>query len=227
MSSRLLLAALALVPAFSMVAGAEPDAPQAPRKKLIYAGDAYFPPFEYKDSQGQAQGFNVRLVTLAAAEAGYDIEFRLGSWPAAIESLDDGKADLAAVAYSGERAERYDLLSPIWNMHMSLLFPAGRDTYPKSLEELSGERVALLERGLIHETLLKLPVDKQPKFRLCADQFEAVQKLIAGEVTMVAGNGLALRHIAAQFGLHDLVEVDVASTSLTLFRKVTLDYSVL
>ncbi len=216
MSSRLLLAALALVPAFSMVAGAEPDAPQAARRKLIYAGDAYFPPFEYKDSQGQAQGFNVRLVTLAAAEAGYDIEFRLGSWPAAIESLDDGKADLAAVAYSGERAERYDLLSPIWNMHMSLLFPAGRDTYPKSLEELSGERVALLERGLIHETLLKLPVDKQPKFRLCADQFEAVQKLIAGEVTMVAGNGLALRHIAAQFGLHDLVEVDVASTSYYL-----------
>jgi len=68
----------------------------------------------------------------------------------------------------------------------------------------------------MHETLLKLPADKQPKFRLCADQFEAVQKLIAGEATMVAGNGLALRHIAAQFGLADLVEVDVASTSYYL-----------
>src|SRR4029079_7868186 len=129
---------------------------------------------------------------------------------------DDGQSDLAAIAYSGERAERYDLLSPIWNMHISLLFPPGRETYPHGLEDLAGERVALLERGLLHETLLKLPKEKQPRYRLCADQFEAVQKLIAGEATLVAGNGLALRHIAAQFGLRDLVEGDGASPSDSL-----------
>jgi diguanylate cyclase (GGDEF)-like protein/PAS domain S-box-containing protein len=203
---------------FSLVPSASSQFQPAasPRPRLVYAGDAYFPPFEYKDSSGRAKGFNVQLVTLAAQEAGYDVEFRLGPWPVAIKSLDDGQADLAAVAYSGERAERYDLLSPIWNMHMSLLFPPGRLSYPRDLEDLSGERVALLERGFIHESLLKLPLEKQPKLRLCADQFEAVQKLIAGEATMVAGNGLALRHIAAQFGMRDLVEVDVASTSYYL-----------
>jgi polar amino acid transport system substrate-binding protein len=188
----------------------------SPHTKLVYVGDAYFPPFEYKDTKGNAQGFNIELVTLAAQDAGYDVEFQLGSWPSAVASLNEGRADIAAVAYSGERAERYDLLSPIWNMHVSLLFPPGRASYPKGLEDLAGERVALLERGLIHETLQKLPEAKQPKFRLCADQFEAVQKLIAGEATMVAGNGLALRHIAAQFGLGDLVEVEVASTSYYL-----------
>ena len=186
------------------------------RPKLVYAGDAYFPPFEYKDEKGGARGFNIELVSLAAEDAGYDVEFRLESWPKAVASLNEGRADLAAVAYSGERAERYDLLSPIWNMHMSLLFLPGRPAYPRDLGDLSGERVAVLDRGLMHETLLKLPADKQPKFRLCADHFEAVQKLIAGEATMVAGNGLALRHIAAQFGLADLVEVDVASTSYYL-----------
>ena len=198
-------------------AGAQAGAvPASPRPTLIYAGDAYFPPFEYKDAAGKAHGFNVQLVTQAAADAGYDVEFRLGAWPEAIKSLDEKHADLAAVAYSSERAERYDLLSPIWNMHLSLLFPPGRASYPSTLEDLSGERVALIERGFIHEALLKLPIEKQPRFRLCADQFEAVQKLIAGEATMVAGNGLALRHIAAQFGLHDLIEVDVASTSYYL-----------
>jgi diguanylate cyclase (GGDEF)-like protein/PAS domain S-box-containing protein len=210
------LVAAVLVFAFGRSASSQFKTAASPRPKLIYAGDAYFPPFEYRDASGQAAGFNVQLVSLAAREAGYDIEFRLGPWPDAVGSLDQGKADLAAVAYSGERAERYDLLSPIWNMHMSLLFPPGRASYPRDLADLSGERVALLERGLLHETLLKLPKDKQPKFRLCADQFEAVQKLIAGEATMVAGNGLALRHIAAQFGMRDLVEVDVASTSYYL-----------
>ncbi len=212
------VALAASVPLASSTVRAQESGPAqaATRPKLVYAGDAYFPPFEYKDAKGAAQGFNIQLVTAAALEAGYEVEFRLGAWPAAIKSLDEGRADLAAVAYSGERAERYDLLSPIWNMHMSLLFPSGRAAYPSTLEDLSGERVALLERGLLHETLLKLPAEKQPRFRLCADQFEAVQKLIAGEATMVAGNGLALRHIAAQFGLHDLVEVDVASTSYYL-----------
>ncbi len=206
----------AALSALALSAGAQTGVESPTRPKLVYAGDAYFPPFEYKDEKGRARGFNIELVSLAAEDAGYEVEFRLESWPQAVASLNEGRADLAAVGYSGERAERYDLLSPIWNMHMSLLFPPGRPSYPRGLEDLSGERVAVLDRGLMHETLLKLPADKQPKFRLCADQFEAVQKLMAGEATMVAGNGLALRHIAAQFGLADLVEVEVASTSYYL-----------
>ncbi|MEO8359837.1 MAG: EAL domain-containing protein [Vicinamibacteria bacterium] len=186
------------------------------RPKLVYAGDAYFPPFEYKDAAGQAKGFNIELVTMAAKDAGYDVEFRLGPWSAAVDGLSAGTVDLAAFAYSGERAERYDLLSPIWNMNISLLFPPGRASYPQGLDGLKNERVALIERGLLHETLMKLPDATRPKFRLCTDQFEAVQKLLAGEATMVAGNGLALRHIAAQFGLRDLVEIEVASTSYDL-----------
>ena len=223
--SRMALPFVPLVLALALCgcAGAQSEPGVSPqtstRPKLIYAGDAYFPPFEYKDAKGKAQGFNIQLVTMAAQEAGYDVEFRLGAWAQAVASLDEGRADLAAVGYSGERAERYDLLSPIWNMNMSLLFPPGRTTYPHGLDQLAGERVALLDRGLIHETLLRLPETKQPKFRLCADQFEAVQKLMAGEATLVAGNGLTLRHIAAQFGLADLVEVEVASTSYFLVAR--------
>jgi diguanylate cyclase (GGDEF)-like protein/PAS domain S-box-containing protein len=214
--ARRILIVMGLMAAVALSTRAQTAPPAAARPKLVYAGDAYFPPFEYRDANGQAQGFNIQLVTMAADEAGYDVEFRLGPWSAAVAALDDGTADLAAVAYSGERAERYDLLSPIWNMNISLLFPPGRSTYPVGLEDLAGERVALLERGLIHETLMKMPEARRPKFRLCADQFEAVQKLIAGEASAVAGNGLALRHIAAQFGLRNLVEVDVASTSYYL-----------
>ena len=186
------------------------------RPKLVYAGDAYFPPFEFKDSKGNAAGFNIELVKAAAEEAGYDVEFRLGPWSGVLSSLEDRTIDLAAIAYSGERAERYDLLSPIWNMNISLLFPPGRTIYPSSLDGLAGERVALLDRGVIHETLSALPEGKRPKLRLCVDQFEAVQKLVVGEASVVAGNGLTLRHIAAQFGVRNLVEVDVASTSYYL-----------
>jgi len=214
----LALVMVALIAGVRVRAQSGVEAPVAPsaRPKLIYAGDAYFPPFEYKDAAGQAQGFNIQLLKAAAEDGGYDLEFRLRPWADAVAAVDEGVADLLAIGHTSERAERYDLLSPIWNMHLSLLFPPGRAAYPKGLDDLEGERVAVLDRGLLHETLLKLPESRRPKFRLCADQFQAVQTLIAGEATVVAGNGLALRHIAAQFGLNDMVEVDVASTSYYL-----------
>lgn len=221
-SGKVLLTAVAIVgclPLWSMAQTGAPSPAASTKSRLIYAGDAYFPPFEYRGDDGEAQGFNIRLVTLAAEEAGYEVDFQLGAWSDAVAKLERGNADLMAIAYSEERAERYELLSPIWNMHLSLLFPPGRQTYPGGLDELGDERVALLDRGILHETLQKLPANKRPRFRLCADQFEAVQMLISGEATMVAGNGLALRHIAAQFGLADLVEVEVASTSYYLVAK--------
>lgn len=217
-SALLAVAAVALLAMgqASPEAGPEAPSPGSSRPRLVYAGDAYFPPFEYMDEQGKPQGFNIKLVSLAAADAGYQVEFQLGKWADAVNALESGKADLASIAYSGDRAERFDLLAPIWNMHLSLLVPPGRATYPRNLDELEGERVAVMERGLLHETLLDLPPNKRPLIRPCKDQFEAVQKLIAGEATMVAGNGLALRHIAAQFGLTDLVEIEIASTSYYL-----------
>ena len=209
---------LALLPWAVTEAAAQPsgDVATRSRPKLIYAGDAYFPPFEYKDANGEAQGFSVELVKRAAQESGYDVEFQLGSWSDALAKVDSGRADLMAAAFTEDRAVKYDLLISIWTMHLGLLFPGGRTTYPATLDDLSGERVALIEHGAIHERLLKLPAARQPAFRLCADQFEAVQRLMAGEATVVAGNGLALRHIAAQFGLTSLFEVEVDSTSYFL-----------
>ena len=77
-------------------AGAQTGLESPTRPKLVYAGDAYFPPFEYKDEKGRARGFNIELVSLAAEDAGYEVEFRLESWPQAVASLNEGRADLAA-----------------------------------------------------------------------------------------------------------------------------------
>lgn len=188
-------------------------------RKLIYVGDAYFPPFEFRDSSGKPQGFNIELARAAAERAGYDLEFRLGPWADALTKIDSGEADLMAAAFTEERKAKYDLLNSIWTMHLALIFPAERQGHPTTLNALAGERVALIEHGAIHERLLKLPPDQRPIFRLCADQFEAVKRLLAGEATVVAGNGLALRHIAAQFGLANVQEVDFDSAPYTFATR--------
>src|SRR5262245_140253 len=83
----LLLGACTLAP--GAVSLARPAEGSPSRPKLVYAGDAYFPPFEYKDVNGRARGFNVELVSVAADEAGYDVEFRLGPWSGVVASLEN------------------------------------------------------------------------------------------------------------------------------------------
>jgi diguanylate cyclase (GGDEF)-like protein/PAS domain S-box-containing protein len=209
-----LLRRLALVLSLAVpVAGLsqESPAPSMPQR-LVYAGDARFPPFEYLDAQGQPRGFNVELLRMLCAEAGCSVEFRLGAWRDAIAALDSGAADLASLAESDERRQRYDLLIQTWTMHQSVLFRGGRSDYPNSLLGLSGETVALLESGSIHEALRALPASDRPALRLVGDQYQAVQALVAGEATAVAGNGLTLRHVAAQLGIVDMVEVEVQAS---------------
>ncbi len=188
-------------------------------QKLVYAGDARFPPFEYLDTQGQPRGFNVELLRMLCAEAGCSVEFQLGAWRDAIAALDSGAADLASLAESDERRQRYDLLIQTWTMHQSVLFRGGREAYPSSLRELSGETVALLENGSTHELLRGLPAAQRPAFRLVGDQYQAVQALVAGEATAVAGNGLTLRHVAAMLGIVDMFEVEVQASGYFLSAR--------
>ncbi|MCM2258003.1 MAG: EAL domain-containing protein [Vicinamibacteria bacterium] len=219
-SLRLRRLATALVFAVTASGGAAQPVAETPvPSKLVYAGDARFPPFEYLDAQGQPRGFNVELVRMLCAEAGCTVEFQLGAWRDAIGALDSGAADLASLADSADRRQRYDLLAQTWTMHQSVLFRGGRDRYPRSLRELSGETVALLENGAIHEALRALPAGDRPAFRLVGDQYQAVQALVAGESSAVAGNGLTLRHVAAQLGVTDLFEVEVVAAGYFLSAR--------
>lgn len=204
----------ATVAAAAFVAGQPPEPRDVP--PLVYVGDSYFPPFEFRDSNGRPAGYNIQLVEMLASETGRSVDFRLGAWSDAVAAIDSGRADIASMAWSPDRARRYDSVATIWDMHTALLFRSGRARYPTGLDDLQGETLALLEGGWAHERVLKIPPASRPRIRPAADQFQAIRSLLAGEATVVAGNGLALRHIAAQFDIRDLVETPLTRTEYVL-----------
>ena len=74
-----------------------------PSRRIIYGGDARFPPYEYLDSEGRPRGFNIQLLQAIAREAGFSVEVRLADWQTRKAALDSGKVDVISLARSDER----------------------------------------------------------------------------------------------------------------------------
>lgn len=197
--------AVVLVPALAALAQ------EASTRALVYAGDANFLPYEYLDAEGRPNGFNVEVIRLLAEVTGRPIEIRLGLWADKMADLDAGRVDLMSLAHSDERAERYDYLAKLWTLNQAFLFDTGRAEYPAGVHDLSGEVVAVEERGMVHEMLEMLPAAQRPALLLVTDPRAAARALFAGDATALGGNSLSMRHMAAGEGIPDLVEVPVRS----------------
>ena len=229
-----MLAAAAILGAGGLGAQPSPSQSGAAREtrraapRLIYGGDAAFPPYEYQDAQGQPRGFNVELMRLLAQESGASVEFRLGRWPEVMAAFDSGRVDLMSLAHSEARADRYDYLLQTWTLHRGFLMREGRERYPQGLEDLRSEVVACEERGAIHEALLRLPPAQRGVIRPVTSHMAAVRLLQRGEVTVAAGNSLTLRYMAAELGLTGTVDLEVESYPYYLAagkgRREALDF---
>ena len=186
---------------------------------LIYGGDAYFPPYEYLDKEGQPQGYTVDLVKALAARVGRTVEFRLGHWTAVRPALDRGEIDLTSMAWSDARAARYAFVFQTNTLHTVLLFHANRSSYPDSLDQLATERLALLQRSLVQELILDLPEVRRPVLLGMPTQRDALVALLAGKATAAAGNRLTMRHAQRELEASDLEEVTVKSLEYYLVTR--------
>ena len=63
--------------------------------KLVVGTNAAFPPFEYKDDQGNITGFDMDLIKGYAKDAGKKIEIKDMEFDAALTSASTGKIDIA------------------------------------------------------------------------------------------------------------------------------------
>ena len=217
--------AIVLVAALAGLAGAQPTrgAATAPppfqARVLKYGGDSDFPPYEYLDSHGRPQGFNVELARLLARELGVPLELHLWPWREALARFEAGDVDLVSLAYSDRRASRFELVWQTWTLHQSLVFRAGRKAYPSGFENLARETIAVEERSLVAELLRQLPERQRPAIVPVTSQLEALMRLANGRATGVGGNDLTLRHAAAALGLDDLVVVPVKTVSYHLAAR--------
>ena len=208
-----------LLLALGLASGASAQPQTGSRPRLIYGGDDDFPPYEYLDARGRPQGFNVRLVSLLAERAGYQLEVRLQAWRDTLDQFERGDVDLVSAAWSESRARRYAFLPQVWMLRQAVIFPAGRERYPTTMADLGNEIVAVEERSVVHEMLAALPEVQRPVLVPLKGQREGLALVRRGEVTATAGNVLALRYFMAEGGSQAVAEVLVKSIPYHLVTR--------
>lgn len=124
------------------------------QKQFIARGDAYYPPYEYIDDEGNTTGFNVDLLREVAKEMNLNIEIKLGKWNTVKEQLKNKEIDIiTGMFYSKERKKLFDFsLSFINVSHSLFVLP---ESSISNLKNLNNKKISVQEDDIMHEYALK------------------------------------------------------------------------
>lgn len=123
---------------------------------LRIGGDAHYPPYQFVDAEGRADGFDVALARSVARDLGLEPRFELGEWDDALERLERGEIDIVPMFWSADREQRFQFTQPILLRHHALFGRRGMPTL-ESLDELADARVAVQYASLAWEALHAQP----------------------------------------------------------------------
>ncbi len=90
---------------------------------ITVATDATWPPMEYIDANKDIVGFDIDLLTLAAKEGGFEVEFRNTAWDGIFAGLGNGDYDavISSVTITEERKKTMDFSMPYINAGQVLI----------------------------------------------------------------------------------------------------------
>ncbi len=119
---------------------------------LLIGGNSDFEPFEFLDSEKMPDGFTIDLMKAVARQEGLNITFELGIWSDARKKLEVGKIDaLSGMLYTKERDKTYDFSVPYLTVPYMVFIR--KDTPIKSLKELIGKEIIVVEKVHAHDWL--------------------------------------------------------------------------
>jgi len=171
------------------------------RTVVVFGDDLHYPPFSFRDAQGQPAGFSVELAMAVGELMGWEIEFDLDHWSRVVDKLESGEIDvIAGMFYTPERAQRFDFAIRHAVASGDVFTRYGDGV--RSLEELRGQRVAVQEGDIVHEYLRAQNLDIE--FLQCPTVVEALRMVADGEADYAAVLRVPAYFSIAEYGLNDL-----------------------
>lgn len=158
-----------------MAAAAYADA--APQKLIVGTWDN--PPIVFQDRSGEIKGLGVDILKRVAAERGWQLVFKHGTWAKEYEELQNGTIDLLiAIAYTPQRDEILDYPDETLINNWGVVYQS-TDNDISSMQDLQNKRVALVPK-LIHSKVFKKLMEKFnfPFEPVPAKDFEEVLQLL-------------------------------------------------
>ena len=169
------------------------------RRVISVAVDNSFPPYGYMeniDGERVFMGFNADILKAVSLATDHEIMIHPMSWERAVRALERGDVDaIAGMKYDRKREAKYDFSEGY--MLNSLAIFVQKNTWDiQGLESLKGKKVAVYKNDVAYERLQELPLH----LALTADEEEALQRLLKGEVDAVLGNRLTGEYLLQQMG---------------------------
>jgi lysine-arginine-ornithine-binding protein len=174
--------------AIAMVA----TAASAQMMKVRIGTEGAYPPFNFIDSDGKLQGFDVEIAKALCAAAKFDCEFVVQDWDGMIPGLLAKKFDaiIASMSITAERKEKVDFTDKYYNTPAKFIAKAGAN-YEITKAGLKGKSVGV-QRATIHENFLRDNFGDVIEIKSYATQDEANADLAAGRVDLVLADSVAL-----------------------------------
>ncbi|WP_432722842.1 transporter substrate-binding domain-containing protein [Jeongeupia wiesaeckerbachi] len=115
------------------------------RGELKVALEGSYPPFNFKDKQGQLTGFEVELARELARRLGVKAGFTTGEWSGLLAGLQAGKFDVVInqVGITDARQKVFDFSEPYTISSAQLIVRKNETRNFKSLDDLKGKKLGL------------------------------------------------------------------------------------
>jgi len=199
----LLVLATCLVATWAVAGSTPAPAHGVASRTLVVGGDRDYPPFQFLDGDGAAQGFDVELIRAVLEPQGLPLRFELGEWDTALQRLERGEIDVVPMFISSERAERF-LFSKPYMLRYHVVFGLRGSPLVESVQQLAGHSVAVQRAGLAFEALSALPPGtvELVEVDVEADALAAVGRGDAEYALVPTGIGL---YATAQAGMTDII----------------------
>lgn len=157
--------------------------------------DNNYPPYEFVDKSGNAQGFNIDLLREIEKDSDFRFEFYPSSWDEVLRKVNNNEVDiLSGMFFSENRAKEFFFSMP--HSYVSYVIFSHKDKMKIETDNLSNKKILVQKNDIMHSMLQK---DSSIFLIPVADPEEAILRLRfedydGAAISLVAGNYFVRKH---------------------------------
>jgi polar amino acid transport system substrate-binding protein len=166
---------------------------QAPAQDKVRIGtEGAYPPFNFIDSNGELQGFDIDIANALCAEMAVECEFVAQDWDGIIPALLANKYDaiIASMSITEERKEKVDFSNKYYSTPPAMIVPKDSDLTAADPAALADKAVGA-QSATTHATYLEDQYTDS-SVKLYSTQDEANLDLVAGRLDAIVADAVVL-----------------------------------
>ncbi|RID84460.1 basic amino acid ABC transporter substrate-binding protein [Mesobacillus zeae] len=165
------------------------------KKALRVVTDAAYAPFEYMDKD-KIVGFDIDVLTAAAKEAGYTVEFNHVGWDPIFVEIEKKRADIAisSITINDDRKKSYDFSIPYFLSTNKILIPETSEI--KGANDLK-DKIVAVQNGTTGQAAMDALIGKNSSnIKKFENNNLAIMELIKGGADAVVADNAVIEEYA-------------------------------